>query len=472
MEKYKYLLKNFGLMTISNFASKILSFILVPLYTSVLTTNEYGIYELYITTIFLIAPILSANIIDAALRFLLEEGSDPKAIFTVVTRKYILASVILVFIVAINNYFKIVNIFIDYSVYFVIYFIVSFFSDFMIQFSRGLEKIFDVAIAGIISSILMLTLNIVFLVKFKMRLEGYFLANILALFISAFYLFFRSRCWQYLNVRGCYKKEKKDMVKYSFPLVFNNIGWWINNISDRYIITFMCGVAENGIYSIAYKIPSMLTLIQTIFNQAWTISAVKEYKKNNDKFYTEIYFIYNLVIVIICSILIVFNKFIAKILFHNDFYNAWRYAPFLIISVLFSSLSSLLGGIFSATKRSDLLGKTTILGAIINIFFNFILIYFIGSIGAAVSTMISYCFVFVIRLYFVNKFVKIEENYLKNAISYIILCIQAIIMLVIVDNIYLYVVEIGCLIFIILIYFKDIFKLIKIGKSLLLKKFK
>ena len=117
MEKYKYLLKNLGLMTISNFASKILSFILVPLYTSVLTTNEYGIYELYITTIFLIAPILSANIIDAALRFLLEEGSDPKAIFTVVTRKYILASVILVFIVAINNYFKIVNIFILFCIF-------------------------------------------------------------------------------------------------------------------------------------------------------------------------------------------------------------------------------------------------------------------------------------------------------------------------------------------------------------------
>lgn len=42
MKKYKYLFKNVGLLTISNFGSKILSFLLVPLYTSLLTTGEYG----------------------------------------------------------------------------------------------------------------------------------------------------------------------------------------------------------------------------------------------------------------------------------------------------------------------------------------------------------------------------------------------------------------------------------------------
>ncbi|HAQ8217931.1 TPA: oligosaccharide flippase family protein, partial [Enterococcus faecium] len=50
MSKTKYLIKNMGILTISNFSSKILVFLLVPLYTSVLSTTEYGTYDLTIST--------------------------------------------------------------------------------------------------------------------------------------------------------------------------------------------------------------------------------------------------------------------------------------------------------------------------------------------------------------------------------------------------------------------------------------
>ena len=60
---YKYLLKNVGLLALSNFGSKILVFLLVPLYTRMLTTEEYGTFDLYVSTITLLIPILSLNII-------------------------------------------------------------------------------------------------------------------------------------------------------------------------------------------------------------------------------------------------------------------------------------------------------------------------------------------------------------------------------------------------------------------------
>lgn len=69
MKKYIYLIKNMGLLTISSFGSKLLSFFLVPLYTSILTTKDYGIYDVFNTTIMLLIPILTSGMLEAVLRF-------------------------------------------------------------------------------------------------------------------------------------------------------------------------------------------------------------------------------------------------------------------------------------------------------------------------------------------------------------------------------------------------------------------
>ena len=86
MKKYRYLLKNIGLLTLSNFATKLLSFFLVPLYTNVLSTSDYGTYDLLYTTISVLIPILTLNIQDAVVRFSLEKEYDRDAIVTVATK--------------------------------------------------------------------------------------------------------------------------------------------------------------------------------------------------------------------------------------------------------------------------------------------------------------------------------------------------------------------------------------------------
>lgn len=68
-KKNKSLIKNIGLFTIGSFGSKILSFLLVPLYTAVLTTTEYGSVDLITSTASLLTPILLLSIFDATLRF-------------------------------------------------------------------------------------------------------------------------------------------------------------------------------------------------------------------------------------------------------------------------------------------------------------------------------------------------------------------------------------------------------------------
>lgn len=110
------------------------------------------------------------------------------------------------------------------------------------------------------------------------------------------------------------------MIVYSIPLIFNSISLWINAYLDRYFITLMIGSSENGIYAIAGKIPTILTTCYTVFSLAWNISAIKEFDaKDEDGFISTTYELYNSLLIMVCSGLILINLPLAKILYAGDF---------------------------------------------------------------------------------------------------------------------------------------------------------
>ena len=83
MNRNKKLGINVVLMSISSFGSKLLTFFLVPLYTSYLTTAEYGVSDLITTTTSLLAPIFTATIGEAVLRYALEKDIDKYQVFRI-----------------------------------------------------------------------------------------------------------------------------------------------------------------------------------------------------------------------------------------------------------------------------------------------------------------------------------------------------------------------------------------------------
>lgn len=355
-----------------------------------------------------------------------------------------------------NYIFGFIDVFNQYPVYFLLYYSLCLFSEIINQFARGIGKVFDVAVAGIISTVTTITLNILLLLVFPSGIKGYFIANCSAFAMTALYLFVRIKAWKYIKIKWKKSRIEKEMISYSSPLIFNQIAWWINNVSDRYIVTWFCGTAANGIFSVAYKIPSILQMFQTIFNQAWTLSAVKELDGKSIEFYQKIYKIYNFCLVALCSALIIANKVIAKILFAKDFYQAWQYAPFLLISVLFGSLSGLLGGIFTAAKDTKAIAKTTIIGAAVNTIINIVLVYFIGPMGAAIATMVSNILVWNIRLFTSKKIVNIRIRLVRDIISYVLLIVQALCFLTIENILILYSVQTVIFMLIMLLYFDDL----------------
>ena len=470
MNRYKYLFKNIGLLTLSSFATKLLTFFLVPLYTNILTTTEYGTYDMVNTTVGVLMPILTLNVQDAVMRFAMDKKNNRKAIVSVAMKILLVANAIVLLCLIINGIFGFSALIKDYSIFYFMIFFVQSLAGVAICYIRGIDKIADLSISSVIVSAIAIACNIVFLVVFNWGLNGYFLANIIGPLVQCIYLIIRADMIHDTDLKSDFSTEKKAMLDYSKPLIANSIAWWINNTSDRYVVIFFCGLAENGIYSVASKIPSILNIFQSIFSQAWTLSAVKDFDpEDKNGFFANTYRAYNCMMVLICSGIIVVDKILASFLYAKDFYVAWIYVPWLTIAIVFGSLSGYIGGFFSAAKNSKIFAQSTVVGAVSNIILNLILTPILGALGAAIATAVCYFVVWAMRYWHSKKFIKLRINLGRDLVTYGLLVVQSV-MLMMLDGVVMYGVEVGLLLVIMLLYAGDLMAIVNKGKMAVLKR--
>lgn len=425
-KRYKYLIKNTGILTISNFASKVLVFLLVPLYTSVLSTEEYGLYDLIVSTVSLFYPLLTLNVVDAVMRYSMDKEANKENVALVGIR-YITNSVIIMsiglfcchFISGFQSIDGLEMLILAYYIVFVLY-------QYFIQLSKGLEKIGIMAVAGILCTVIMLTGNIIFLLAFKWTLKGFLLANILSMAVPDLFLIVKLDYFRFIRKAKIDCDLQNEMLQYSIPLIFSTVGWWVNSASDRYVVTWICGIGANGILSVAYKIPGIINTVFGMFGQAWQISAIKEYgEKDSKRFYSNSFIIINFMMCIGCSGLILLSKPLAKILYANEFYKAWQYAPFLLVSTVFNTSSGIIGPMLSAVKDSRAMARSALYGASINVLLNVILVYYIGVQGATIATVVAAIVIYHIRKKAVKEYLVVD-GYPKIIAMWILLVVQAI----------------------------------------------
>lgn len=470
MNRYRYLFKNIGLLTISNFSSKFLVFFLVPLYTNILTTEEYGIYDLCFTTISVLLPVLTMESISAMMRFALDEDRDDRELFS--TGAVILARAMLVFAVlaALNRWLGLIPIFRDYTVYFGLLFFAASVESFLSRFARGVEDIPAVAIGGCVSTVVCIVCNILFLVVFRWGLAGYFLANTLAPAASSVFFCVRLRVAGRLRWRWYRRDTAREMVSYGRPLVFNSISWWVNNVADRYVITAICGVAVNGIYSVAYKIPAILNVFFTVFNQAWLLSSVKNYDEEDAAaFYSNIYNGYQFGLLCVSSALIFGTRIIGRILFAKEFYPAWQYVPALLIAVFFSALIGMFNSIFAAAKQVRICAVSSLAGAVFNVLVSLWLTWRIGAQGAAIGTAAAHYLMWLILLAAVLKLVPMQIRLVRDHMAYGVLVLQGAALVLMEESLLSYGVQALCLAAMPALYHRELFRLLGKLRQLWLK---
>lgn len=428
-EKTKYFAKNLFLFSLSGFVPKALAFILVPLYTNYLTTAEYGIAELITVTVSLLLPIATLNIQDAVLRYSLEEDCSPGEVLSIGLKTVLNGGIFIIALALIAGFICDIEYFPMYLFFGVLTYFTSAFNNILNFFCRAIDSISTITVSSIINSVVMLLGNIVFVAILQIGLIGYLIASVLGPFVAVLYIFFRVKVYRYLR-KDCSADIRRQMLSFSAPLVVGSIAWWINNSLDRYMITFFMGVSASGLFAISSKIPNILIMFQQVFSQAWSISAIKDFDKDDgDGFIGKTYTVLNMVMIIVCSGLIMMDVPLAYILYSKDFFYAWMYVPPLLLTCVFNAMALFINGLFIAVKDTKARMNATVIGMLVNVVCNLILIQVIGIYGAALATMASGAVSLVSSHFFLKKYIRMKTRRSREAIAYLLLIVQMVLAL-------------------------------------------
>ena len=427
MGKYTKLLKNTAVFAIGTFSSKILVFLLLPLYSRLLNPGDYGTVSLIVDTCNFIVPIISLSIHEAVIRFGLDSSIKKSDVLS--TSIVVLLSGYVV-LLACSPLLRMVSIISDYTLLICIYTVTSALRSTVSQFVRasGFVRLF--ALDGLITTAVTIALNLVFMVGLGMGVVGYVLATICADIFSTIFLILVKRLYQLISFGNITGATARAMLRYCIPLMPTAIFWWVTNLSDRYFISYMLGVDANGLYSMASKIPTMITLVSAIFTQAWQIAAFSDYDdKERAKFYSTVFQGYYIFIFLAASGIILLAKPLITIIAAASYYESWQYIPFLVLAVSFSCFVTFLGSVYNAAKKNLMVFLTTLLGAVLNIILNSLLIPGMGAQGAAIATFASFLVVFIIRAVDTRRYIAIEMHPVRLGAGLCLLLIQAVVAL-------------------------------------------
>ncbi len=430
MNKYKTLMSNTLLISMGTFGSKLLVFLMVRFYTGHLSTSDYGTADLIVQTANLLMPIISMGITEGVFRFAMDNSIDRRSVFT---NGFFAITVGAVLFAAFIPLMSLVKEFSGYIWLIVLYTMAYCYHSLCSQYIRAIGKTAFFAIQGIFNTCMVIVLNIVFLAVFDLRIMGYVLSVVIADTLSTALIVFKEKLWRCITLKPNRFVFAK-MIKYSLPLIPTTVFWWITSVSDRYMVNGMIGSDANGLYTVSYKLPTLLTLVSTIFMQAWQFSAVTEQgedKAEHAEFFSRVWRSFQAVMFLAGSAVIIFAKPVMKLLTAKEFYSAWKYVPLLSVAMVFTAFVSFLGTVYVVCKKSNVSLITSIAGPVSNIVLNLILIPSpLGVQGAAIATVFSYLLVFVIRIFNVGKY--IDFNLYKGYImvNTVILLIQAAVMII------------------------------------------
>lgn len=426
MNRGKELAKNTVLIAIGKFSTQFISFFLLPLYTSILSTEEYGIVDLLNTYVQLLLPIVTLLIEQGAFRYLidnLEKKENKKKIITSSFAMIIFMCFIssLVFILFSN----ILNV--EYKYYIISILIITSFSNWTLQIARGFRMLGIYTLGSFITTVATIIFNIIFLVFMKQGASGMLQATFLGNLCCFCFLFICLKVYKFINIFYFDKKTLVDMLKYSLPLIPNQLSLWIINSSDRTIVSYFLNTGANGLLAISHKFSTIYQSIFSMFQLSWhEVGTVHFNDPDRDEFFTHTFSLVFKFFSSICLVMISLLPFVFPIMVNAKFFEAYNTIPIYLLAVLCNIVVGLLGIVYVASKNTIEIAKSTVYSGIINIIVHILLIRFLGLYAAAISTLISYFCIMIYRMKDTKKYISIQYDYKIYLIVLLCFCVMLI----------------------------------------------
>lgn len=420
------------ILAIGTFGSKLLVFLLMPLYTALLSPSQYGTAELITGTANLIMPFACVGITNGIFRFAAEKGTDREGVFSSgmvllgagLCGTVLLGAVALCIGAAWRTEILLV----------VLYVLAADLQAVCAQYVRAVDRTRLFAVQGILNTLVTVGFNILFLMAFDLGVTGYVLSTVVGNLLTTAFLVVSARLWQVFRLSHVSRTAMRELFRFSLPMVPTTICWLITDLSDRYLVSWFCGEAVNGVYSAAYKIPTIVNLVSGIFMQAWQFSAVVQSADGEEcsRFYSQVFRGFLSVIFIGSGGLILLSPWLCRLLLNSAYHEAWRYMPTLLCSAALESVVSFLASVYMVRKKSMHSFLTAVAGTGLNLLLNFLFIprtgTFGGALGAAIATLIGYAAVWVLRMADVPRLLRFRLYLPRQLCSLALLLAAAAVM--------------------------------------------
>lgn len=463
MGKYKRFGRNTIYVLLGNISAKGIGFVMLPLYTRWLSVEDYGISDIITVYVTLLLGIVSCCIAEAIFIFPKNKSKDVQKRYLSSALAFL--SIISLIVLFVFLFIKLCSIswnvessFTKYIWYIYALLLSQILQSISQQFTRSIDKMAIYSITGIVVAISTAIFAFIFIPG--RGVEGYIISLIIAHYCGSLFAIVASKSYRYISVKSISLVSCKEMLMYSIPLIPNGIMWWMVNAINRPIMEHYVGFHDIGIYAVANKFPSMLTVLLNVFVHSWQISVLEEFgKPSYSVFYNKLLRLFVILSSMLLLVMTLFSKQLVFLFTTSDYYEAWLYIPILTLGVVFSNLGGFAGGNFSAVKQSKYYFFSSMWAALSALLFNTILIPVWGLIGAVTSTLISFFVLAVSRFVYSSRFVK--ANHILNYVIILLLNIILYLMMLLNINYCLCVLYATFVVFIYLIWQKDEIKKIK-----------
>ena len=410
------LLRNTFILGVGNIGSKILRFFLLPLYAVFLTKDQIGLYDLVLTSILLVEPLITLKIIDGVYRYLIAGDEDKDSIiwtsfaFTIVSSIFV-TSIFIIFIPSDA---------IPYKMEICLLLLSKVFYTFFSESVRGYKKNIEYAVGGILSTAITLFLSIGALVVLEDKLRGLIVATSIAYFLCCVY-------YQYilkLKIRGVFfnKYLLKVLILYSIPLIPSAINWWAMRLSNRYVISSNLGLESNAVIAISMTLPSIVAVIGQIFYLAWQEKSFLSIDVGaKDSYFSTVYNQYVSVQFLICTLAFLMSEMTYYLIFPSEYSESWRVSYLFFIGAVFNNLSAFLSVGYTGNYNTRGALITSIYGSVANVVTTFLLVDFVGLWAAPVGFVVGFMVLWFSRVEGTKKYFTIKydtKNLIGNVFVY------------------------------------------------------
>lgn len=422
MNRNKELAKNTVYLTIGKISTQFISFLLLPLYTSVLTKSEYGTVDLINTYQQLLVFVVFLQIEQGIFRYLVETRKTND----IERQKGIISSAVAVALIASGIFTLLYIVFqglVDtaYVIFILTNVLAVSFSGLALQIARGFGDNISYVLGSFLSAVSTIVFNIIFVGVLRVgpggMLTSIFLGNIVCIIV----LMFRCHIYRYISLKSVGMDIAKELLLYSIPLVPNAIAWWIISASDRTIVLLFLGPAFNGLLAISHKFSTVFSSVFQIFNLAWTETASLHINDSDRaEFFTDIINKAMMLFGCLCVGIIAAMPFAFDVLVNKEYADAYYQIPLFMFAAFLNTVQGLYSVVYIALKQTKKVAYSTIAAAIVNVLTCFLLIEKIGLFAAPVSMIVAYVVIILYRYFDLQKSIS-TKLYVKQVVIFAVL---------------------------------------------------